>query len=112
MPGVFPEELRQLPQADIPLEGAVAYLLQGADCQMLFCEYAQDARIPAHAHESQWGVVLEGSIEFTVDGVHYVYTKGQRYYIPKGVVHSSYVHAGYADVLFFAQRDRFKAKAV
>jgi ethanolamine utilization protein EutQ (cupin superfamily) len=50
-----------------------------------------------YSHESQWGVVLEGKIDLVIDGKHYQFKKGNRYFIPKGITDSEKIHKGYAD---------------
>jgi hypothetical protein len=110
MPDLFPEPIRNLPQADIPLSGLQAYLSQGADHQIIFMEFHEDVELAEHAHESQWGVVLEGRIDLVIDGVKHTFTKGDRYFIPKGVKHAGRIYAGYADITFFNQADRYAAK--
>ena len=110
MSEVFPEPITDLPEADIPLDGLKAYLSQAMNHQIVFMEFSEDVEVSEHSHESQWGVVLEGRIDLTVDGVERTYTKGDRVFIPKGAPHSARVYAGYADISFFNQKDRYKAK--
>jgi len=110
MSEVFPEPIRDLPEADISLEGLKSYLSQGETHQIVFMEFSKDVELPEHSHESQWGVVLEGTIDLIIDGVKQTFTRGDRYFIPKGVKHSSKIYAGYADITFFNQKDRYKAK--
>jgi quercetin dioxygenase-like cupin family protein len=107
---IFPEPILKLPEADIPLKGCTAYLSQGSAHQVIFMRFDEDVELPEHAHESQWGVVLEGQIDLTIDGVPGTYIKGDRYFIPKGVKHSGKIHAGYADMTFFDEKDRYRAK--
>ena len=107
---VFPRPVTGLPEADVPLEGAKAYLSRGEGHQILFMEFAEDVFLPEHAHAAQWGVVLEGTIELTAGGVTRTYGKGDRYYIPAGVKHSGRIYAGYADITYFDQADRYAAK--
>ncbi len=111
MTDIFPSPIQRLPKADIPLEGITAYLSQGSGHQIIFMEFAKDVDLPEHAHAGQWGVVLEGRIELTIGGVKQRYEKGDRYYIPEGVLHSGKIFAGYADMTYFDQRDRYKEKA-
>jgi mannose-6-phosphate isomerase-like protein (cupin superfamily) len=106
---VFPAPIRDLPQADIPLKGVRAFLSQGASHQILFMEFSEDVDLPEHAHAAQVGMVLEGRIDLEIDGERKSFTKGDRYYITEGVRHSGKIHAGYADVTFFAERDRYSA---
>jgi quercetin dioxygenase-like cupin family protein len=107
---LFPELIRALPEADIPLSGLKAYLSQAENHQIIFWEFHEDAEIPEHCHESHWSIVLEGNIDLTIDGVKKTYTKGDRFFIPKGARHSAKVHTGYADITFFNEKDRYKRK--
>lgn len=110
MTQLFPEPILNLPEADIPLKGVHAFLSQGEGHQIIFMSFDDDVDLPEHAHESQWGIVLEGKIELTIEGNKRVYQKGDRYFIPKGVKHSGKIYAGYADMTFFNQKDRYGKK--
>ena len=110
MSDIFPEAIRNLPLADITLDGLKAYLSQGDSHQILFMEFTEDVELSEHSHEAQWGIVLAGEIDFTIDGVERTYTKGDSVFIPKGAKHSAKIYAGYADISFFDQKDRWKAK--
>jgi len=107
MPDVFPFPIRKLPKADIPLEGARAYLSQADGHQIIFMEFTKQVELPEHSHAAQIGIVLEGKIELTIAGDTRTYGKGDRYYIPEGVLHSGTIYAGYADVTFFDEPDRY-----
>lgn len=111
MPDIFPAPILRLPEADIPLDGVKAYLSQGSGHQIIFMDFEKDVELKEHSHAGQWGVVLEGKIELTIGGVKGTYTKGDRYYIPEGVKHSGKIYAGYADMTFFDQADRYGIKA-
>ena len=110
MSEMFPEPIRSLPQADVPLDGIKAYLSQGQDHQIVFWEFTEDVEVPEHSHEAQWGLVMAGKIDLTIDGVERTYSKGDSVFIPKGLKHSAKVYAGYADVSFFDQKDRYNTK--
>jgi quercetin dioxygenase-like cupin family protein len=103
----FPPPILLLPQADIPLPGVNAYLSQGDNHQILFMSFSQDVELPEHAHAAQWGIVLEGRIDLIIGGQTRTYTRGERYFIPADTPHSSRVHAGYADMTYFDQADRY-----
>ncbi len=107
---IFPDAVKNLPLADIPIEGLKAYLSQGSNHQILFMEFDKDTDLPEHSHESQYGIVLEGMIDLVIGGERKTYTKGDRYYIPSGVKHSGRIYAGYADISFFAEKDRYSVK--
>jgi len=110
MTSIFPEMIRSLPLADIPLDGVTAFISQAENHQILFMEFGKDVEVPSHSHGDQWGMVLAGSIALTVAGRERTYGPGDNYFIPAGVEHSARIHAGYADVTFFADRGRYKAK--
>ena len=110
MSEIFPEPIRNLPQADIPLSGIKAYLSQAENHQILFMEFSEEAQVPEHSHEAQWSVVLAGKVDLTIDSVERTYSKGDSVFIPKGAKHSAKVYAGYADISFFNEKGRYKAK--
>jgi len=60
---VFPEPIRNLPEANIPLEGLTAYISQSEKHQILFMEFEKDVDLPEHTHADQVGIVLEGKID-------------------------------------------------
>ncbi|MCG3260223.1 MAG: cupin domain-containing protein [Candidatus Heimdallarchaeota archaeon] len=110
MKEVFPEAIRKLPEADIPIQGLTAYLSQDKNHQIVFMHFNQDVEVPAHSHGAQWGIVLEGQITLTIVDNEQKYTKGDRFYILEGETHSAKIHAGYSSMEFFADNDRYKAK--
>jgi len=104
----FPEAIRGLKEADVPFEGCKAYMVQGEGEQVLFMSFERDVELPVHAHEAQWGIVLSGRIDLTIGDRSATYAKGDNYYIPKGVSHGGRIHAGYADMTYFDQKDRYR----
>ena len=110
MKPIFPEPIRNLPEADIHLEGVTAYLSQADNHQILFMQFEKDVELPEHHHAAQMGIVLEGKIELVINGEKHIFTKGDRYYIPAGVAHSGKIYAGYADITFFDEPDRYTNK--
>jgi len=107
---IFPSPIRQLPEVDMPFTNYEAYLSQGENHQIIFMKFNEDINLPEHSHEEQWGIVLEGKIELTIDSETRAYTKGDRYFIDKGVKHSGKIFAGYADMTFFKQKDRYSTQ--
>ncbi|MFW9819446.1 MAG: cupin domain-containing protein [Candidatus Thorarchaeota archaeon] len=107
MSEIFPEPILKLPRADIPIDGLKAYIAQGEHFQILCMEFTKDVVIEEHFHENQWGIVLEGQIDLTIDDKEFVLKKGDRYFIPKGVKHSAKIYKGYADITYFNQKDRY-----
>lgn len=110
MKTIFPEPILNLPQADVPINGMNAYLSQSNNHQILFMEFDENVDLPEHTHESQFGIVLEGKIELIIDGIKNTYQKGDRYFIPNGIKHSGKIYAGYADITFFNEKDRYNTK--
>jgi len=107
---IFPEPIRNLPKADIPLDGLTAYLSQSDNHQILFMEFEKDVDLPEHSHADQIGIVIEGKIELVIDGKKHRFTKGDRYHITDGVRHSGKIFAGYADITFFNEPNRYSIK--
>ncbi|MBW1741113.1 MAG: cupin domain-containing protein [Deltaproteobacteria bacterium] len=107
----FPEIITSLPNADIPIKGLGSYLFQGENQQILFMEFENDAEVPEHSHEAQWGVVLAGEIELFIDDEKFTFRKGDTYFIPAGAKHSAKIKAGYKDLTLFNQKDRYKIRA-
>ena len=110
MSEIFPKPIQQLPQADIPLKGVKASLSQSEDHQIFFMEFHEDTELQEHSHESQWSIVLEGKIDLVINGVRRTFSKGDRYFIDAGIKHSGRIYAGYADITFFNEPNRYKAK--
>jgi quercetin dioxygenase-like cupin family protein len=107
---VFPEPIRNLPEADIPLDGVTAYLSQSETHQIIFMQFEKDIDLPEHVHAAQMGIVLEGKIELVIDGIKQSFAKGDLYYIPEGIKHSGKIYAGYADITFFNEPNRYTKK--
>ena len=110
MSRVFPDPIVNLPAADVPIDGVRAYLSQSEGHQIVFMEFSKEVDVPEHSHESQWAVVLEGRIDIVIGGEKLALGKGDQYFVPKGVKHSARIYAGYADVTFFNQQDRYRKK--
>jgi quercetin dioxygenase-like cupin family protein len=110
MSETFPKPIRNLPEADISLEGVKAYLSQSDSHQIRFMEFEKDVDLPEHSHAAQIGIVLEGRIDLTIGGETKTYTKGDQYLIEKDMPHSGKIYAGYADITFFNEPDRYSKK--
>jgi quercetin dioxygenase-like cupin family protein len=106
----FPEAITRLPQADLPFAGAQAFISQAETHQVLFMEFAQDVELPEHTHAAQAGFVLAGRIDLTIGNEKHTYLAGERYFIPAGVEHGGRIYAGYADITFFDEPNRYKPR--
>jgi quercetin dioxygenase-like cupin family protein len=99
-----------LPMIQSPLQGVNGYLLQGAEIQGLFFSVEAGVFFPEHSHEAQWGVVIEGEFDITVDGETTTYKKGDTYYIPEGVIHTGHYRTDVISFDVFNSKDKFKSK--
>lgn len=106
----FPEFVRDLPEADLPVEGLRGWLLQSASGQVLFMEAIAEVNIPEHSHGDQWGVVIDGSMELTAGGGTRTSRRGDSYFIPAGTPHAARLHAGFRAVNYFADRERYRVR--
>ncbi|MBN4050925.1 hypothetical protein JYU11_02155 [bacterium AH-315-G05] len=66
MENLFPEPILKLPKADIAIEGLEAYLSQGENHQILYMKFSEDVDLAEHSQDEQWGGVLEGKIELSI----------------------------------------------
>jgi quercetin dioxygenase-like cupin family protein len=106
----FPEFIRALPAPESPLEGLRAWLLGNERALAMFYELPDGVEVPEHTHGAQWGVVLEGTVEFTIGGETKTYGRGDTYYVPASVAHSAVISSGYVGIDVFADADRYRAR--
>lgn len=107
---LYPEFIKNLPEADLPVDRVTGYLFQGTHGQICFFDFQSDTEVPAHSHGNQWGVVLEGELSLTMNGETKVVRRGDSYFIPAGVVHSAVINQPCKVLDFFEDIDRYKAK--
>lgn len=105
----LPDFIRALPSIDVPLPEDVltTNALQSAHGLGVFFTAHQDINLPPHSHKGQWGTVLVGSLELTIDGETTRYLPGQSYTIPAGTVHAVRVPAGSIVFDVFEEPDRY-----
>jgi len=106
----FPEFVKNLPEADQPLEGLRAWLLQGETMQIIFMEAEREVLLPRHAHGDQWGVVVSGRMELTIGEETRICNPGDSYFIPAGVLHYGRLGKGFRAVDCFADKDRYSPR--
>lgn len=106
----FPDIITRHPSAEIPLEGVTSRLVQAGQQQFIFMEFDRDVDVPDHSHNAQWGVVLDGQMDLTIEGRTRILTKGDSYFIDKDIIHSAKIKKGYKDLTLFDQADRYKEK--
>ena len=103
--------IEKLPDVDIPFPGIEGKLFQGQDMQAVFFTVPGPAEIPPHHHQAQWGVMLDGEAELTVEGNILLLRRGVSYFIPAGAVHSVRVITFMKALDFFDEANRYKVKA-
>jgi quercetin dioxygenase-like cupin family protein len=108
----FPEIITQLPEAILPFPPSIVKtsVLQSVNGQLVFFDVLQAVDLPPHSHKAQWGTVIQGQLELTIDGKTQTYEPGSSYFIPAGVVHSARIPAGTKIIDFFEEKDRYKIK--
>jgi quercetin dioxygenase-like cupin family protein len=106
----FPEFIRALPMVDSPLPSLRGWMLQTGQGLAMFYEIPDGCIVPEHAHGAQWGVVIAGTVEFTIGGETRVYGQGDTFSIGDGVPHSAVISPGYAGIDVFADANRYSAR--
>ena len=108
----LPDIITRLPEAKLPFASTEVQtsVLQSAQGQLVFFQIFKDLEVPAHSHKGQWGTVLEGEVELTIDGETRTYGPGSSYYIAPGVVHSAKAPAGSKVIDFFEEADHYELK--
>jgi hypothetical protein len=106
----FPAFVKNLPAADLPVDGIKGWLLLSNNGQVLFLETSQKVQIPEHSHGDQWGIVVEGEMELTIADKTETYRQGDSYFIPGGTVHRAILYAGFRALDFFADKNRYQVK--
>ena len=109
-PGPFAPFIRDLPMVDSPLASLRGWMLGNEGGLAMFYEIPDGVEVPEHAHGAQWGVVLEGSVEFTIGGETTTYRRGDTYYVPDSVPHSAVISPGFVGIDVFADADRYSAR--
>ena len=107
---IYPQVIKNLPEADIGFEGVEGWLSQGNDHQIVFFKIEPVGRVKEHTHGDQWGIVIDGEMDLTIDGITRTCKKGDSYYIPAGIVHSAEFKNQTRVMDFFADKNRYKPK--
>ena len=107
---LYPEFIKNLPEADLSIEKVVGYLLTGNHGQICFFDFEPGVEVPEHSHGNQWGVVLEGELSLTIGEETKRMRKGDSYYISAGVVHSAKFDQACKVLDFFEDADRYQPK--
>lgn len=105
----LPSFLDALPALDLPFPDDVVTtnVIRSDGALMVIFRVHQDLELPPHSHKGQWGTVLEGSLELTMNGETRTYTPGENYDIPSGTEHAAKVPAGSVVLDIFEEPDRY-----
>jgi quercetin dioxygenase-like cupin family protein len=106
----FPDFIRALPMVDSPLASLRGWMLGTEQALAMFYEIPDGVEVPEHAHGAQWGIVIAGTMEFTIGGETRTYGPGETYHVPDGVAHRAVISPGYVGIDVFADADRYSAR--
>ena len=106
----YPEMIKNLPEIEIPIDGIRGWLLQSKDKQVVFFDIEPVGKMPDHSHCGQWGIMIDGEMELTIDGNPKIYRKGDSYFIPAGIVHSANFLTKVNVMDVFDDPERYKTK--
>ncbi|WP_321298257.1 cupin domain-containing protein [Marinifilum fragile] len=110
MQDIYPDMIKNLPEADIPFNGVRGWVAQGENHQIVFFDIEPIGEVPRHSHGAQWGMVIDGDMDLTINEETQKYRKGDHYFIPDGVLHSAKFNRRTIVMDYFAERDRYKLK--
>ena len=95
----FPKLLRALPKFDGPFD---AYKLEAEGCDVLFASYPAGTVIPPHEHATEnIGVITQGELILTVDGVETRYATGSWYHVAAKQEHAARFEVETSEIEFW-----------
>ena len=95
----FPALIRTLPEFDGPFD---AFRLEAANCEVLFASYPAGTEIQPHTHSTRnAGVITEGELLLTVDGVEKRYGPGDWYYLDANTEHAARFEVTTSEIEFW-----------
>jgi len=106
----YPEIITRLPLADVPFEGVLGYMCRSEEGLTVFFHFMQETHVPLHSHGAQWGIVVEGSMTFTIGDETREYKAGDTYSIAAGQVHGGIIRAGTRLIDYFEEPDRYRPR--
>lgn len=105
----LPGFIRSFPPLALPLpdEVVTTNALRSDDGLVVFFTFHEDVELPPHSHKGQWGTVIQGSVEITMEGKTRTYRPGETYSMGSGVEHAVKVKAGTIAMDVFEEPDRY-----
>jgi mannose-6-phosphate isomerase-like protein (cupin superfamily) len=107
MENEFPDFVKALPrpEGDVALD---AYLSSGDRGLVMFYEATdREIVVPEHVHGDQWGIVLSGTVRMRIGDETGEYHRGDTYFVPSGVPHTTWVAPGTRGLDIFDEHDRY-----
>ncbi|HXQ95173.1 MAG TPA: cupin domain-containing protein [Thermoplasmata archaeon] len=89
------------------LAGIDVYVHDDGRSQVLFLELPPgrpETVVPTHVHGVEWGIVVDGEIEMTIEGRPEVHRAGSQHLIPANVPHSFRFRPGTSSIHCFGER--------
>jgi len=103
--------LKKLVEANSPYPGMRGWIHQGEKTQIVFWHAKNGCVCEPHTHPyDEWGVVISGYTEETVEGKKRIYRQGDSFFIPANVLHSAKMSKNYRAIDIFASPTHIKAK--
>lgn len=97
-------------RAQTPFERVDTALFSEERGTLVFQTFDEETLVPEHEHDAQWGVVLAGQLDLTVEGEQCTIGPGESYHIEPHRRHSAIAAAGTQLIDIFADPHRFTAK--
>ena len=109
----YPDFIKNFPSLELPFPDDVVQssVIRSDAGAVVFFTFLKDFDLPPHAHKDQWGTVVAGQIELTVEGETKVHGPGSSYHIPGGAVHGARIKAGTCVIDVFEEPDRYPIRA-
>lgn len=106
----FAAWIQALPEVETPFGGLDGRLLSSPQGQAVFFRAAEEVEVPPHSHGAQWGIVVSGRLELTINGETRTYEPGDTYDIGAGEEHSASLGEGSCVIDVFRDPDRYEAR--
>lgn len=109
----LPAFIKNMPALDIPYpdDQVTTNAIRSETGLMVLFTFHKEVTLPPHAHKGQWGTVLAGSIDLTMNGEARTYGPGDSYDIPSGTEHAATVSSGTIALDIFEEPDRYAFRA-
>jgi quercetin dioxygenase-like cupin family protein len=108
----LPDFIDALPALDVPFpeDALTTHVVRSDHGLAVFFVAKKDLSIPEHSHKGQWGMVIEGRLDLTIDGETVTHNAGSHYDIPSGTPHAAQLYAGAVVFDIFEEPDRYPVR--